>query len=519
MKLTRLGDCLNYGLTKQVPENEFRFEYFMSALLYLFFHGYVERRYAVRIYSMISNTYSLDVEPEENMEKILAILVTQISKKMEFATYEEMINGLNRSIIPRWIYNKCQWLCNMLEEICFIDSKVYYIEREDNRMMLCYLDTEYIDEENDDDERMEEASGFAEILGFNQEEGILYLRPSYISFAYVEYHVRTGEEIFNHQSCLGLMGKSVVVETKIETQNYLALKVGGKIIPLRPFTNLENYIIDGDELYVFPAFGMPKMFVPFRYNKKGEQLEFSYTIRKRYLLSQLQGEPRVASSIYERNSMFVDKTYLEEEKFTLKFLSEYFIQRCIENCSNAWSVCSFVTQIFSEYFDDTMDLMDYFYMLLEVSRRKEQLVRGEGISKTVFLQLERLETRDELKEYIYDLEKLREVLLEDCYWDDEKAENRGKKRFIDDRIGAFDFCDGQIETDEIPIIRGISIGNTLMMPQHSDKRGRVVYDFNSAKYYISYFRRLSSLEVELVQDAFCIENRPKKIIINCLEEE
>lgn len=517
MKLNKLGDCLSYGLTHELLDKKqsLGLSYFKTVIVYMFIKKYMCRETVRKIKKIIDIKQYSDANSNVLFEKILRLVASELKKHMAFSTVEEMFDSLNKAEIPKWVYYNCDKLYTLLPEVCWIGEKLFYVEHREHVYILNEIRVEAIrgnslsNDEMDEDDAKEISYAYSGIIGSNETIGILYLQSVNLSDMYVEYYVESKQARVHRNKCLGMIGNMLVIEDK----GFITFKAGKKLNIIKRIDAFEKYELVENEIYVTPRKEKPVYFKPYRLSLTGSLISVSYSEAKEYLWEEIKNEQ---SSFLKR---FMTSSMIEEEleefefdEFSLKNVETYFQKRNDLECDRNARVCYFLTKVLSKYLNEDVDMLDYFYMFMDVSKRLEKHTWNSGLSERLYWRVEELETCGELSDCIYNLEKFKVKLLEEAYWDDRQLLRERDAISCKGKIGEFEVAKGNIDATTANIIEGIYFGNVFLYSPKG-KKGTVSYDEIFNRYTIRYPRILNNSEIERIVNTFDLNYEDYHIIV------
>lgn len=521
MKLTKVGDCLSYGLTHELinSTSHSKLDYLKSVYIYLFLNEFIGVTAIRRLKDLLDIKNRINANSRFLFEKVMTILSVELKQVVQFDKFEELVKILNNYIIPDWIYCKCDDLFSYLPELFLLDNKLYYMYKTNGIYSFRRIDVRYIKNINsdctndlDDEEGYTVISNhYAQIMGCNKVLGIIYLRPIYMNQMYIEYYIDSGQEVIFHEKCLGVIGDYVI----IEKDNFIRAKIGQKTRVIRKINAVESYSIENEGIYVTPGFGEPIMFKPFRVGLGGEEISVSYAEARDYLWNQIDGAFSVTRNFCSLLNI-EEETYggekRENGKFILRYLIDFFKEKDeLENNKNA-RICYFVVRLLSKYINLDTDVLDYFYVILDASRKYEEHCWKSSLSERLYWRMVELEEEGELEHCILDLNEFRRKLLESAYWDDEKLKSKADYRCDGEKVGYFEIIKKKVSDMSIQKEKGVLVGSSIMLPGKGIK-GSVSYNVETGRYLIQYSRLLTDVEIQDVVEKFDLKDRPYHIVI------
>lgn len=514
MLLRKVGDCLSYGLTHELlDDNDSKKSYFKAACLFLYFNDFLTVTTIKKIKKQLENQCKKLVIPEQFFEVIFRLLMADMKSVVAFDDYKEMITKLNEYEVPRGFFRRASLLFLHLPNVIVSGNQLYFVQNVDTEFTLVKYDinTDLSDETEVDECFIELSHSYSGIIGYNKEFEILYLRSICFSDIYVEYHIKSKQEKFVRGKAIGVIGGMIV----LIKDNKLAVKIGEHIKDLKPASKLEMYIIENNDILVLPCFGEPAMFPPYRISLGGDIVNVSYQTSKQYLWKQMEDTMSFFRGIFDDESDEEEDDTLEceAEVLSLQYVEEYFnTNKNLERDDNA-RVCYLMCKKLGMYLDRGKDVLDYFYALLDASLRYEELVWNRYLSEKVYWRLIELETSGELQTCINDIGQFKEKLLEHAYWNDERIKEIEEYTLPEGKIGFFEFSkNNKLIAVSVSKEEGVCVGGVIMM-RGEFRKGIVSFNYQMDKFEIQYSRLLSDKEIRKILKEFDLEDRPYHIVI------
>lgn len=151
-----------------------------------------------------------------------------------------------------------------------------------------------------------------------------------------------------------------------------------------------------------------------------------------------------------RNFFFISEhERLEREKnssqtvFSLNYVDGILDGRYDLEDNKSARMYHFIVKLLKGYLPPDKDVLDYFFMFSDVSKRRYKGVTSNFIDEGIYWQLNEMHITGKLSRVIKDIDKLKKKLLKDTYWNDEMIKNdiaTGFTRYV----GAFDFQGGKL---------------------------------------------------------------------------
>ncbi|MBR5800446.1 MAG: hypothetical protein IKY23_10350 [Lachnospiraceae bacterium] len=518
MILDRVGECLQYGLTREVytARKDCKFRYLKAALGYLMLKGYIDRNEWSKLNSLYPfNGNVHEEDKKKQFEEILRFVMSRLKKKISFNTFEELVGKLNIFMMPEWMYKECDRIMFLLPDAYLVDDMFYYINPEDGSFCFeLHSEGNYEDDMEDVEDDMEDMGErrstilsykYSQILGYNEEERVFYLSVKRIQNIYVEYHLDIGIENIIHKKCIGVIKNYPVCES----DGYLMVKAERAWNHIKKCDVKEEYTVIGNKIFVTPKHNFPTMFVPYWMNPSGRVIGFSYQDSKTYLWRQIQNQFK---PFWKRDNSNEEK----DEYLTLGFM-EAFVSKNFDMNSDEYARLFFsLIKLLKRYFPSDADMLQHFYVIMEASNRYEEDVRNCRVSQSFLARLEELDSYDELQKYIYDLDAFKKKLLETVYWDDEKIMEAEKKREPREKIGYFTIRKDKVKAFVHDINDGVCMGSLMVMPG-IHKKGIVAYNMENSFFEVQYCRLLTTEEINSIVDKFNLKSKKYRIVVEADE--
>ena len=341
MILTKVGDCLIYGLEKEFTQKKTSgsgHDYLKSVIIYFWLQGRLSRKSVEECKILLSNT--VDSVQESIRNDILEILIRELRQKIFFPDTDSFFKILNTRYIPEWIYKNRNVIWNLLPNIYMVDSLLYYIININERYYFRKVHivrlksaedlTEFAqdlyedrdgDLSNDDYENHTLSNSYCEIMAYDEIAGRFFLRMVHNYSMYAEYDIHTGQEIVHYNCrCIGIMGNNIPV---VETEGNLCAVIGGRKQMIRHSDCMETYEIRKEYIVVKPRICGPVMFEPYRITLEGKREEMAYAERSEYMLE------KILDDIWNPDGML--RLYRRKIKnvsvFSLAFLDTYLKEK------------------------------------------------------------------------------------------------------------------------------------------------------------------------------------------------
>lgn len=528
MMITRAGDCLSFGLGTELMTN---MEFNMDV------EPNINLKAVVTYFALtykISGTTARDINKElsqcahdfsqikSKFIYISDLIVRDLKKYYQFADFDELVNQLNEILIPDWVFGTRGKLLQLFPQAYLLDELIYYMKEDEGRYYFRCVHISQVEElmrysqdlfmDFDTDSIPEEeynhtiSNRYSEIIGFNEVSRIFYLRLHHTNMLYAEYHADTGQEIIYHNNCIGVIENMPIVKR----DNQLCVAFGANDKCIKELDILEDYQVKNNMIYVYPAFNMPVMFRPYIVTPIGEIMEMPQKEVLEYVLE------KIKSNICDYRDYFSgrgrDKSIFDDNKLSLDNMDSLLKKYDLMQNKIARMYHSLV-RILKDYLPSDEDVIDYFFMLADVSKRMFKEGTLDFIQVSVFWCLYEFHSSGKLSGVINDIDKLKELLMQDVYWDDETIIREKGDRYSGERIGYFFIDNNKVVSDIASIDEAICIGDMLMAPK-KERPGIVALNLETGVYEIQYTRELTKGEVLTVLNVFHLDDVAYRISID-----
>ena len=139
----------------------------------------------------------------------------------------------------------------------------------------------------------------------------------------------------------------------------------------------------------------------------------------------------------------------------------------------------------------------------------------EFIAEQLYWRMNELNLSGKLERVIHKVDALRDMLLEDAYWDDESILNLETECDTGDgKVGYFEFEGSKMKSYGVLLDEGIAVENSLVM-KDSYLTGVVSFNLESGMFEIRYTHILSKKERQKVLKTFMLEDTNCRFYIDC----
>lgn len=525
MEFMKAGECLSCGLGHELMKKDPTKQENLKAFVTFFaLKGYLSARTVEVVQEVVGRDSNGGADLRARFIRLAKLFVEDFKKSFEFSDYEQLTNELNKINIPSWVFATKGRLLDMFPNAYLVNELIYYIVNDEGKRyfrcihvanikdMLKYRKDYYenfiVDMFSDDEINYTISTKYSEILGFNKETKTFYLKYRHTQAMYAEYHVDTKQEKICRYHCLGVVDNKFPI---IEKDNCLAAVVGETVKKIKHKDVREKYEFTEGGILVLPAENYPIMFKPYILQIDGQRREISQNQVICFIWKQIQNDMHdFRVLVLNREIERIEQHETPKDMvFSLEYLDDLLVGRLDLESNKAARTYQSIVALLKKYLPSEEDVMDYLFLLAEVSKRLSEDVDERFIGEKTYWLLNELHSAGKLSKIITNKNKLKNKLLEGAYWTDErlKAEKSdealGMKCF--DYVGYFAFSKGKFDAHTVKISEALHIGD-MMFVNWADAPGAVAYNLEAGAFEIRYDRELSKKEVEKVLEAFGIIN-------------
>lgn len=522
MEYRKAGECLSYGLGHELIRNEDPSDKhnlnLKAFVTYFALKGYLSKDTVARVRTVLDREAdNLSMKKNQFMQ-LSKLLVRDLKRKFTFDDFEQLVGVLNNTEIPSWVFETKGILMKLFPQVYLVHELLYYmIEDEDRHYFRCIhissaedlleFSQDFFEDFDTDMVSYSEtnhtiSTKYSEILGFNEETMTFYMKYRHTNKMYVEYHADTKQEIIHRYRCFGVVNNKFPV---IEVDNTISVVIGYEIKKIKDKDIREDYEVKDGYIYVYPTYRVPTMFRPYALMLDGSRLEISQNEAAAYVME------RVKSDICDFRSLFLsdeeDKLKTGEHKddveFSLDYFDSFLIGRYDLEDDKEARTYHFIVKLLAIYLPTDKDVLDYFFLLSDVSKRLTKDRNTHFIGEGVYWRLNELHLTGKLSRVIKDKDKLKKKLLQDAYWEDESMDTDSFESICAEYVGYFSIAKGKIVAHTEEIKNAMCIGD-MLFAKWLDRPGVVAYNLESGSYEIQYNRELTKEEVQLILEAYHI---------------
>lgn len=509
------GECLSYALGNELirgDEKINKHNYHLKAFITFFaLKGYLTEDTIRKVQKLTKLEIKGIVQLKNQFRELSKVLVKDLKKNFEFSDFTELITKLNKISIPNWVFEAKGTLFELLPQVYQVRDVIYYLTEVKGKyyfrcIHICEIDNvmnfeyDFFEDFDTDMVSYEEtnhtiSTKYSKVLGFNECTMTFYMKYRHSNKMYAEYHVDTKQEIVHYNKCYGVAENRLPIIDKGEN---LSVAVGNNIKKIKKRDIREEYVVKSGYIYVYPTYRVPSMFRPYILLIDGERMDISSQEAFDYVME------RIDNDIYDFTSlMYEDEETLDASVFTLEYLDKLLDRKYdLEENKDARRY-HFIVKILKKYLPADEDVIDYFLLLSDASKRLEKEKDIKFIDDDLFWRLNELHLTNQLAAVIKNKEEFKKVLLQDAYWEEEITEDTYPLSISNEYVGYFDIKNGKIISFVEKIENAMCIGS-MLLATWQDKPGIVAYNLDSGAYEIRYNRELNKNEVQGILEAYHI---------------
>lgn len=521
MLLKKAGECLSYGigneLLQQNKDDEDIPNYALKAFItYFALSGYLSYKSVQEIYGILMDFTRDEFKLKRKFLIISKILIRDLKNKFHFDNFDQLITELNNIEIPFWAFETKGKLLPLFPQVYLINDLIYYINEDMDR---CYFRCVHVSQayeildyshdyfEDFDTELVSYvetnhtiSNKYSEILGFNVEKHILYLKPHHTNSLYVEYHTDSKQEIVQHYKCLGVIDNKIPV---VKVNDNLCIVLGEEVKQIKKMDFMEEYVVRKDCIYVYAKSSVHTMFKPYLLLLDGERMEIPYQESVDYVMQKMKSDMFDIEDLLSENKGDESKGKENTTRFTLDYLESVFLQKYNLNENQEARMYHFLVKLLKNYLPADQDVLDYFFMFADATKRLTEKVDFHFIGESVYWRLNELHLSGKLSRIVKNIDKLKKKLLQDAYWDDEAIMEERERYCFNEYVGYFSVSNGRINAYTETTDKAFCVGD-LLIAKRQEMPGIVALNMETGGYEIQYERELSNEEIQLVLEKFHI---------------
>lgn len=522
MEYRKAGECLSYGLGRELIRNEDpsdKYNLNLKAFVTFFaLTGYIEKDTVVKVQEIL-NTESKTLSKKKNQfTQLSTLIVRDLKKHYAFSDFEQLTAVLDEVEIPSWVFETKGILMKLFPQVYLVRELIYYMVEVEGRYYfrcihmlgavgLLEFSHDFLEDFDTDMVSYTEtnhtiSTKYSEILGFNEETMTVYLKYKHTNKLYAEYHADTNQEIVHHYSCLGVLNNKFPV---IEVNNSISVVAGNEIRKIKEKDFREDYEVKDKYLYVYPSYLSPTMFRPYYLMLDGSRIEITHNDAVAYVMDKIKRDTRdFRRRLFDsEESKLKNGEYKEDIVFSLDYFDSFLTVGNVLEYDKEARRYHFIIKLLAVYLPTDKDVLDYFFMLSDVSKKLSKFNSFRFMGEAIYWRLNELHLSGKLSSVIKNKDKLKEELLKDAYEEEGSGFINPLESIYDAYVGCFSITKGKIEAYTEKIENAICIGQVVVV-KCMDKPGVVAYNLDSGAYEIKYNRELTKDEVQLILNAYHI---------------
>lgn len=277
--------------------------------------------------------------------------------------------------------------------------------------------------------------------------------------------------------------------------------------------------MEKEYIRVEPVGEKSTFFKPYKIMIDGRREEYPYDEHASFLVGKIEEHMNddmgmIQSLFSGRNSVVIPDFVSKGQVISLDFLDKLIEKYDLEDNRIA-RMYHFLNKLIEEYLPKETDVLDHYYMFADVSRRLNEDMGTEFIAEQLYWRMNELNLSGKLERVIHKVDALRDILLEDAYWDDESILNLKTERDTSDgKVGYFELERTKMRSYSVLLDEGIVVENSLVM-KDSYLPGVVSFDLQSGMFEIRYTRILNKKERQKVLRTFMLEDNNCRFYVDC----
>lgn len=522
MELRKAGECLSYGLGNELINNEDlsdKYNLNLKAFVtYFALMGYLSNDTVARIQKALEMEVHKSYQRKNLFIQLSKPVIRDLKKKYVFNDFDQLIGELDNIEIPSWVFETKGVLLKLFPQVYLVHELLYYMVEDKGRYYFRCIHVNNIEDllefsrdfSVDFDIDMVPYSEinhtistrYSEIIGFNEETMTFYMRYRHADRMYVEYHADSKQEIIHRYRCFGVINNKFPV---VEANNVLSLVVGNEIKKIKDIDIREDYEVKDGYIYAYPSYCVPTMFRPYVVTFDGARVEISQNEAAAYVIEKVKSDIRDFRrfSLHEEEEKLKTGEYKEDIIFSLDYFDSFLTGRYDMEEDKEARIYHFIVKLLEVYLPTDKDVLDYFFLLSDVSKRLTKRRNIYFIGEGLYWRLIELHLAGKLSCVIKDKYKLKKKLLQDVYWDDDAINDIFGERILAEYVGYFSIANGMIEAQTEELDNAVCVGD-MLFAKWLDRPGVVAYNLETGAYVIQYNRELADEEIQLILNTYHI---------------
>lgn len=527
LMLKKAGECLRYALGKELCMGEVAGvpNHLNAFIVYMVLIGKIDRDSIGWIRYVAHRRESGGSDFQTFYRRLSKTIIRSLKNHFAFHDSESMIQALDEIVIPEWPFAESETIMRLFPDGYLVKDRLFFVMERNGGSYFKSVHVRAVDDLLDCDEDINVGRGgsnytisknYSHIIAYDEKKKAFYLRLKSTMDMFAVYYVDDDCEAIYHHRCLGIIGNTFPV---IEAGDYLSVIVNGKIKPIKDWKDFENYKMEKEYIRVEPAREKPTFFKSYKLMVDGRREEYPYDEQASFLVGKIEEHMNdnlgmIESLFSGRNSVVISDFVSKGQIISLEYLDKLIEKYDLEDNRIA-RMYHFLNKLIEEYLPKETDVLNHYYMFADVSRRLTEDMGTEFISEQLYWRMNELNLSGRLERVIHKVDALRDVLLEDAYWDDESILNRKREYDTSDgKVGYFEFDDSKMRSYSVLLDEGIAVENSLVM-KDSYLPGVVSFDLESGMFEIRYTRILNKKEKKIVAKTFMLEDNNCRFYIDC----
>lgn len=357
-KFNMLGDALRYGLLYELHDlisGSKEAIHLYACLTYMKYKGYVEQKTidCFNAWIFIGRTMI-----EKHIQKICKDILSDIMKKKEINSFDELISLLNAEQIPDWCFNIGKWVVEA-------DSSKYYIHND----KLYYINNDYFLGRNLESICSEKSmdhnygflgSGYTSIYKFDGKNMKVYLKAKRQPNKVHCYDILTNTFKIYKGRIHSLTETYISIVTD---DGYLAVIKEDRLRKIVKYDVEKKYMLHEDEKFYLVCPGK-KFFVPYKVSIDGKIFPAEQSEVQMLLWRKLVD----TAKIYDPDKI---EKFLKDSRIrdvSLDGIKNMFSDYAYKNKNEKYELLLDTFEIIGKYVDSKADITNLLYSIIESNR-------------------------------------------------------------------------------------------------------------------------------------------------------
>ena len=269
IKFNKLGDALRYGFLYELHDlmsGSERAIHLYACLTYMKYQGYIEQK-TIDCFNGCVLVGSTMID--KCIQKTCKAILSEITKKKEINSFDNLISLLNEEQIPEWCFNIGKWMIETDSAKYYIyEDTLFYVTNNNGQDYFVSRKLESICSEKSMEYYYDYLGiGYTSIYKFDEKHMKVYLKAKKQENKIHCYDILTDTFKIYRGSLHTLTETDIFIVTD---DGYLAVIKDDRLHKIKIYDTCENYMLHESGQYFFVCPGGGKFFYPYNVNLDGK---------------------------------------------------------------------------------------------------------------------------------------------------------------------------------------------------------------------------------------------------------